>query len=122
MDICLLPDGSVEIIISKDGLPSRIAILPTITCKDKRLQLIEDQLDGLALRGYWVDGWKWIKNEAFDRKGEKTSIEIKFRMCKNKEEANIIGQKIKEIIKRTLEKIQIETTKKERKTTTSEMY
>jgi len=62
-------------------------------------------LDSYALRGYWVDGWKWVTNQVFDRKGEKTSVEVRFRICKTKDEALVLVESIKEIVN-NLEEIQ----------------
>ncbi len=100
-EFCIKPDGSVEIPINPEGLPSVIGIMPTICYKpEERLKMVEAVIDGCALRGYWVDSWKWIRNPVFDKNGEKTSVEIKYRVCKNNDEALILVEKIKEIVKR----------------------
>jgi hypothetical protein len=99
-DFAVKDDGSVEILIVESGLPYATALFPTICYKtEDRLKKIEHQLDVLALQGRFVEGWKWIRNPAFDTKNEKTTAEIKFRMCKNEDEANLIAEKIKKIIK-----------------------
>ena len=98
-EFCIKADGSVEILISADGLPSAVGIFPTIIFKqENRLREVLNMLDSYALRGYWVDGWKWIKNQAFDRKGEKTSVEVRFRVCKTRDEALVLVERIKEIV------------------------
>jgi hypothetical protein len=98
-EFCIKEDGSVVIPINADGLPSAVGLIPTINYKpEERLKILQDALDGLVLQGYWVEGWKWIKNPAFDKKGEKTTAEIKYRVCKTKDEALIIVETIKEII------------------------
>ncbi len=100
-EFCIKPDGSVEIPISADGLPSAVGIMPTICYKpERRLKEVQDVVDGYALRGYWVEGWKWIKNPVFDKKGEKTTAEIKYRVCKTRDEALAVVEKIKQIVDR----------------------
>jgi hypothetical protein len=97
-EFCIKPDGSVIIPISADGLPSAVGIIPTICYKpEERLKELQNALDSCALQGYWVEGWKWIKNPAFD-KDEKTSVEIKYRVCKNKDEALALVERIKELV------------------------
>lgn len=101
MEFCINKNGEAIIPINPDGLPSAECVVPTIAYKsEERLKEIEKQLDVLALQGKWVDGWKWIKNEAFDNKGEKTTAEIKFRICKNAAEARIVANKIRQICTR----------------------
>jgi len=98
-EFCIKPDGSVEILISADGLPSAVGIVPTICYKPEvRLEKVENIIDSYALQGYWVEGWKWIKNTLFDKKGEKTTAEIRYRICKNPAEAKILVGKIRKII------------------------
>ena len=100
-DFVLQPDGSVEIPIRKDGLPSATAIAPLINYKpEQRLLEVDNILNSYAMRGLFIDELKWIRNEAFDRKGEKTTIQIKFRLCKNEDEATMIAGKIKDIIEK----------------------
>ena len=99
-DFVVKEDGFIEIPIIKSGLPSATALFPTIAFKaENRLTEVERQLDVLALQGKWVEGWKWIRNPLFDREGQKTTAEIKFRMCKNINEADMVACKIKEILK-----------------------
>jgi hypothetical protein len=38
------------------------------------------------------------KNPVFDKRGEKTTAQIKYRICKNKDEATILVERIKAII------------------------
>lgn len=98
-DFALQPDGSVEIPINKDGLPSCTVIAPLITYKpEQRLLEVDNILNSYAIRGLFIDELKWIRNEAFDKRGEKTTIQIKFRICKNEDEARMIGGKIKNIV------------------------
>jgi hypothetical protein len=115
-NFCIKQDGSVEILISPDGLPSAVVIVPTVCCKpEERLKKIQNVLDSYALQGYWVSGWKWIRNPVFDKKGEKTTAEIRYRICKNQDEAKILVGKIKEIIdkerKNKIEKIRVDSTR-----------
>jgi len=103
-DFVLQPDGSVAIPISKDGLPAATAITPLITYKpEQRLLEVDNILNSYAMRGLFIDELKWIRNEAFDRKGEKTTIQIKFRLCKNVDEATMISGKIKNIVEQTIQ-------------------
>ena len=99
-DFAVKDDGSVEILIVESGLPYATALFPTICYKaEDRLNKIEHQLDVLALQGRFVEGWKWIRNPVVDKKNEKTTAEIKFRMCKNENEALIVAEKVKKLIK-----------------------
>jgi hypothetical protein len=98
-EFCLNPDGSVNILIEKDGLPSLVGVVPLITYSpEDRLKKITNIKESYVLRGMFVEGWKWIKNPVFDKKGEKTTVEFRIRMCKNKDEALIVASKVKTIL------------------------
>ena len=98
-EFVLNSDGSVEIPIQKDGLPSAVGVYPMINIKSSdRLLELDDLLNSYAMRGLYIDELKWIRNTAFDKRGEKTTLQIKLRRCKNKDEAMMIAGKVKRII------------------------
>jgi hypothetical protein len=102
-DFVLQSDGSVVIPIRRDGLPSATAIAPLINYKpEQRLLEADNILNSYAMRGLFIEEFKWIRNKAFDRNGEKTTIQIKVRICKNENEAAMTANKIKGIIEKMI--------------------
>lgn len=54
--------------------------------------------NGLYLRGFFIVSKRRIRNDAFDNPGQKTTLKITYRPCKNKSETKEVHAEIKRII------------------------
>jgi hypothetical protein len=96
--ITVLDDGFL-IAINENGLPSATALIPApMMSEEKRQENVNNAIKGVWLDGYFLESQTRVKNPVFDKKGEKTTTKIKFRACKNNQEAEFVLLKIIEII------------------------
>ena len=94
-------DGSLEIFGNEQGLPQATAVIPCPWADEtERQKRFEDALESLVLKGYFIIETKRIRNEAFDKKNEKTTLEVKYRACKSEQEIHAVASKIKEVVMR----------------------
>lgn len=92
-------DGSGEITINKYGLPAAECLIPGLDLSlTEREEQLEKAKEGAWLRGLFVDNIRRVRNTVFDKKGQKTSIKMCIRMCKNREEAEFVLGKVKKIV------------------------
>ena len=62
---------------------------------------VRKAIEGKWLAGYWCEVVGRKKNPVFDKKGEKSSVKIKWRFCHTEDEAKFIVKKVQEILKRS---------------------
>lgn len=94
-------DGTVEIFGDPSGLPRWDGLTPAPFCDEtERQRRFQDAIEHVALEGYLVLETKRVRNEAFDKKGQKTSQYIVARACKNEDEIKAVHAKIMEIMNR----------------------
>jgi hypothetical protein len=106
---CKYHDGGIiEVFGNEYGLPIITGVIPApdINTKDEieRQKRYDEAIDGITLQGYIIISKKLIRNEGFDKKGQKTTLKLSYRPCKNKQEIeqvyfkilNILGQDIGE--------------------------
>ena len=92
-------DGTVDVAISPDGLPEMTALLPAPFMDEvRRHKMVEDAINNLYLKGYFLVSSIRVKNTAFDKGEEKTTTELVYRLCKNADEARLVGDKIKGVV------------------------
>ncbi len=97
-------DGSVNVLIDKEGLPEMTSALPApFMDAIARDRSVAKAIDGKYLSGYFLIEQKQIRNIAFDKDGEKTTTEFRYRACKNEDEAKLVGEKIKAILEKMKE-------------------
>jgi hypothetical protein len=84
------------------GLPSATCVVPapSVNCKDEseRQKRFESAIEGCILEGKFIVEQKRIRNTAFDKRDEKTTLQLKIRACKTPDEVNAIHDKIVEIL------------------------
>jgi len=94
--------GHVSVGINAEGLPAFESVVPCpMKPIDKREQEVQEAKDTIYMSGYFITAEKLIRNEAFDKPGEKTTTQISFRTCKNEEEAKYVMGKVKHIVERS---------------------
>jgi len=94
-------DGSVEIFIHPSGMPEVTAIMPAPhQTEAEREATHQHNMDAIALHGHILVSAKRVKNEMFDKQGEKTSWQYVYRMPKNEDEAKALNERIKVILAR----------------------
>lgn len=96
------PDGSVEISGCKDGLPRFTGVVPApdvnTSSEEERVRRHNQACDALYLRGYFIVSRRRVRNPAFDRQGQRTTLKVIYRPCKNKREVEQVHREIKRII------------------------
>jgi hypothetical protein len=102
--LTLHDDGTVEIFGNREGLPEITGVVPapdvnTKSEQDRRKQH-NDALEQIILMGYYIKSTKLIRNEAFDDPGQRTTLQIVYRPCKNEEETNELFKKFQKIMDR----------------------
>ena len=95
-------DGTIEIFGNEDGFPIITAVCPAPDVNTKtggeRQKLFDEAMNGITLQGYFITEQKMIKNIAFDRPGQKTTLQVKYRACRNKSEIESVHRKIIKIL------------------------
>lgn len=91
--------GEAAIGISADGLPAMESVVPCPWGSPEQIeQAVKEATESIHIGGYFITGSKLIRNQAFDKRGEKTTTQISFRACKNEKEAEYVLSKVKTII------------------------
>jgi len=93
------PTGEAVIKINKDGLPEFEALVPCpFTSPENRDKEVREAINSVYMQGYFLTGQKLIRNIAFDKRREKTTTQVSFRACKNKDEATFVLGQVKRIV------------------------
>ena len=98
--------GIIEVFGNKEGYPRYTGVCPAPDVNTKpedRQKRYDDAINGITLQGYLITYQKFIRNTAFDKKGQKTTLKIKYRPCKNRTEINQVYSKICKILDRNVE-------------------
>jgi hypothetical protein len=95
-------DGIIEVFGNESGTPIITGVVPApdINTKDgvERQKRYDEATNGITLQGYFIISQKLIRNEGFDKKGQKTTLKLSYRPCKNKQEIEQIYLKILKIL------------------------
>ena len=96
-------DGTIEIFGNESGTPQITAVCPApdINTKDgaERQKRFDEACNGITLQGYLITSKKLIHNQAFDKKGQKTTLQLIYRPCKNNDEIKMVHTEIMKLIK-----------------------
>ena len=93
------PTGEASVAISPDGLPSFEALVPCPWSTPlTREPEVTEAIESVYMQGYYLVGTRLIHNEAFDKRGEKTTTQLSFRICKTNDEAEYVLAKVKAIV------------------------
>lgn len=95
-------DGSIEVFGNEDGMPIIGAVLPApdvnTASEEEREARHREGMDSLLLNGYFIESARRIRNRTFDGPGQKTTLEVKYRPCKNEGEIRVVKDKIARIL------------------------
>ena len=84
----------LEVLIVPEGLPRFNAVCPAPFCPDEeREQRFEEARRALILDGYHIVRETRVRNAAFDKKGEQTTMKLVYRPCKDQAEAQWVLEK-----------------------------
>lgn len=101
-------DGTIEVFGNDEGYPRYTGVCPApdVNTKDgvERQKRYDEAINGITLQGYFITDQKLIKNAVFDKKGQKTTLEIKYRPCMNKSEIELVYSKILHLLGMSAEK------------------
>ena len=98
---CRYTEDGFEIFGNKEGLPKITAVVPAPDVNHKteedRQKTHTDACNGITLQGYFIVSKRLIRNEAFDKKGQKTTLKIIYRPCKTPKEMAEVRDSIMQI-------------------------
>lgn len=94
-------DGAITIFGNREGSPRFTGAIPAPDINTKtleaRLKRYKDACDDLTLQGYFIISRRLVCNTAFDKRGQKTTMKVIYRPCKNEDEAKKVKKEICEI-------------------------
>jgi hypothetical protein len=91
--------GRVDVCYSPDGLPSFEAVCPApFVSETERQRKVDAARRGIVLDGAVITSERRIRNDAFDKRGEKTTTKFCARICKNEDEARAAVDRIERLL------------------------
>lgn len=95
-------DNCIEIHGNAEGYPRMTGVIPApdinTSSEEEREKRFKGACDNLYLQGYFIVSKRRIRNTAFDRPGQKTSLKIVYRPCKKGKEIVQVKGEIQRII------------------------
>jgi len=95
-------NGTIEIFGNKEGYPRISGVIPAPDCNHltevKRQKTHNDACNQITLQGYLITSKRLIRNIAFDKPNQKTTLSIRYRPCKNENEIRRVYLMIKDIL------------------------
>jgi len=95
-------DDYMKISGNVDGSPRMTGLLPSPDCntqsEEEREQRHKDACDALYLQGYFIVSKRRIRNPTFDKPGQKTTLKVIYRPCKNEGEILQVKKEIQRIL------------------------
>ena len=97
-------DGTIiEIFGNKEGLPAITGTIPApdinTSSEEERQKRFDQVCAGITLQGYFFTRKQRIRNIAFDKPGQKTTLSIRYRPCKNEKEIKEVRALVVEILR-----------------------
>lgn len=96
-------DGYMEIFGNEDGMPVIEGVLPApdvnTSSEEERERRHQEGIDGLILNGYFIESARRVRNKTFDGPGQKTTLKVRYRPCKNEGEIRVVKDKITRILR-----------------------
>ncbi len=91
-----------EIFGNKEGLPKIKGVIPAPdinhTSEEEREKTFKKVLDNITIEGFYIIKTQRIRNMAFDKKRQKTTLSVEYRPCKNEEEIKLVAERIRKIL------------------------
>jgi hypothetical protein len=95
-------DGTIEIFGNKEGYPRITGVIPAPdinhSSEEERQKTHAGACNQIALQGYIITSKRLIRNTAFDKPGQTTTLKITYRPCKNEDEIRCVFLGIKDIL------------------------
>lgn len=96
-------DGTIEVFGNESGSPEITGLVPSPDVNTKsgeeRQKRYDEACNGIILQGYFIVKTELIRNKAFDKPGQKTTLRVVYRPSKNKEELQMVHSNILKIMK-----------------------
>ena len=96
-------DGTIEIFGNEEGLPAISGTIPApdinTSSEEERQKRFDQVCAGISLQGYFFTKKQRIRNIAFDKPGQKTTLSIRYRPCKNEKEIKEVHALVMEILR-----------------------
>ncbi|MFA5715808.1 MAG: hypothetical protein WC998_08705 [Candidatus Paceibacterota bacterium] len=96
-------DGTIEIFGNKEGLPAISGTIPApdinTPSEEERQKRFDQVCANITLQGYFFTKKQRIRNIAFDKPSQKTTLSVRYRACKNEKEIKEVHDLIVEILK-----------------------
>lgn len=96
-------DGSIEVFGNEEGYPRFSGVIPApdlnTPSEEERQKIFDRACAGITTQGYFFVKKQRVRNTAFDRKDQKTTLSVRYRACKNKKEIEEVHGLIVEILK-----------------------
>lgn len=98
---CRYYEEGFEVFGNKEGLPKITAVVPAPDINHKtekdREKTHTDACNGIILQGYYIVSKRLIRNETFDKKGQKTTLKLIYRPCRTPKEMMEVRDSIMKI-------------------------
>jgi hypothetical protein len=96
-------DRTIEIFGNKEGLPVISGTIPvpdiSTPSEEERQKRFDQVCAGITLQGYFFTKKQRIRNIAFDKSDQKTTLSIRYRPCKNEKEIKEVRALVVEILR-----------------------
>ena len=96
-------DGTIEIFGNEEGYPRFSGVIPApdvnTQSEEERKKRFDVACASISIQGYYFTKKRRIRNIAFDKPGQKTTLSVEYRACKNKREINEVHDLVVEILK-----------------------
>jgi hypothetical protein len=95
-------DGSIEVFGTNGGYPRYKGVIPAPNInhtEEERTASHKKACDDLTLQGYLFTKKRLIRNIGFDRPGEKTTLSVAYRPCKDETEIKQVFEQIRDILR-----------------------
>jgi hypothetical protein len=100
-------DGTIEIFGNPDGMPEITGVVPApdvnTRSEKERQKRFDEACDQITLQGYVIKSKRLIRNKVFDDPGQKTTLKIVYRPCKNKSEIRKVYSEFQKVLCKRLE-------------------
>lgn len=94
--------GIIEIFGNESGTPEVTAVVPAPDINTpngvERQKRYDEATNGITLQGYLIIEKKMIRNKSFDDPGQQTTLQIRYRPCKNRSEIEQVHMQITKIL------------------------
>jgi hypothetical protein len=95
-------DGTIEIFGNPEGMPEITGVVPApdvnTRSEKERQKRFKGACDQITLQGYYIKSKRLIRNKVFDDPGQKTTLKIVYRPCKNETEIRGVYSEFQKVL------------------------